>query len=341
MSNLSQEQRDFISNAYTWAENAELSGAAADLAVAQAAHESAYGRSLPGTNNYFGMKGPGTSSKTHEMVDGKRVNITDDFRNFETPEESFRQWGALMSRNYPGVLTADNMYESIDGLNIGDPDRPSYATDANYNTRMFEYMGRLHDLGYDIGLDDLPVQVPTGKRISQTEYAVNALANNTEPPSHNQFAPGGSGPLGKIVSNIGAQVEPVTSGPVRYRDPIGPGDRTNRIGYDGLVPRQSPSNPGSMSEDPVEVIKDFLVWQQMPNLPGSLAGRSNGVPGVTADVNPQSDPMRAMRDRFGGRFVGQGPSIDVDEALRYVRGRPLAGTESGFQVPVPKRRPLR
>lgn len=57
MANLSQAQKDFIAQAYEWAEDARLSGRIADLAVAQAAHETGYGLALAGNNNYHGIKG--------------------------------------------------------------------------------------------------------------------------------------------------------------------------------------------------------------------------------------------------------------------------------------------
>ena len=70
------------------------------VAAAQWAVESAYGKSLSGTHNYFGIKAsgnePSTSKSTWEVINGQEVNTTANFKNFNSPEEA----GELNTRWY-------------------------------------------------------------------------------------------------------------------------------------------------------------------------------------------------------------------------------------------------
>jgi hypothetical protein len=129
------QQRNFAEEIYQAAINIGLNDVQARVAAAQASQETQYGRHVAG-NNYFGIKagnswdGPSQSVGTWEEINGRRVNIRDDFRVYETPEESLRDWTSLMERNFPDVMSATTFDNAVQGLNNGRLGR--YATDSRY-----------------------------------------------------------------------------------------------------------------------------------------------------------------------------------------------------------------
>jgi flagellum-specific peptidoglycan hydrolase FlgJ len=128
------QQRAFAEEIYQAAINIGLSDVQARVAAAQASQETQYGRHVAG-NNYFGIKagnswdGPSQSVGTWEEINGRRVNIRDDFRVYETPEESLRDWASIMERNFPDVMSATTFDDAVQGLNNGRLGR--YATDSD------------------------------------------------------------------------------------------------------------------------------------------------------------------------------------------------------------------
>jgi hypothetical protein len=133
------QQRAFAEEIYQAAINIGLSDVQARVAAAQASQETQYGRHVAG-NNYFGIKagnswdGPSQSVGTWEEINGRRVNIRDDFRVYETPEESLRDWASLMERNFPDVMSATTFDNAVQGLNNGRLGR--YATDSRYTRNL-------------------------------------------------------------------------------------------------------------------------------------------------------------------------------------------------------------
>ena len=106
----------------------------ASVLLAQAAHESAWGRRVKG-NAYFGIKGKSptggsTAFATHEVVEGKTVAITDQFRAYANFGEAADDYGRFLSENaryqkcfaYPR-----NPHRFIDELADA-----GYATDPDY-----------------------------------------------------------------------------------------------------------------------------------------------------------------------------------------------------------------
>ena len=53
-----------------------------ELVAAQWSLESSYGKLVSGRNNFFGLKGTGSSTKTQEFINNQWVTITDSFINF-------------------------------------------------------------------------------------------------------------------------------------------------------------------------------------------------------------------------------------------------------------------
>lgn len=94
--------------------------------VAQDALESNWGKSTGGVNNFGGIKGKGTVSRTREVINGKDVYINDSFRDFSSLEEYAR---------YKVNLLNNNRYRAFDG-SVSDFSRRvaggGYATDPRY-----------------------------------------------------------------------------------------------------------------------------------------------------------------------------------------------------------------
>lgn len=123
-------------------------GVPASIILAQAALETGWGSSSIGdAKNLFGIKGRGPAGSirvpTHEVVNGRRVRIMDDFRKYNSWQESFEDHGRLLSQNprYANAMRHRN-----------DPDRfaqelqrAGYATDPQYASKLISIM-RSNDL---------------------------------------------------------------------------------------------------------------------------------------------------------------------------------------------------
>ena len=72
----------------------------ASLTIAQAILESGWGLSglTKRSNNLFGIKGKGVASKTFEYINGKRVDITDNFKAYPDWETSVADHSGLFLR---------------------------------------------------------------------------------------------------------------------------------------------------------------------------------------------------------------------------------------------------
>jgi len=108
------------------------------IILAQAALESAWGAKAK-NNAFFGIKSHGKaggqSFTTHEEVDGKRVKITDSFRQYNTPEDSVRGYGDFLKSNprYRYFLAAGQENENAQLTAL---QQSGYATDINYAQKL-------------------------------------------------------------------------------------------------------------------------------------------------------------------------------------------------------------
>ncbi len=122
------------------------SGIPADFMLAQAAHETGWGRrdirasDGSASNNLFGIKagpgwkGPVAVTTTTEVVDGRPQKVQAAFRAYATPEESFRDYARLISTSprYAAVMQVTNDAQAFArGLQ-----RAGYATDPDYATKL-------------------------------------------------------------------------------------------------------------------------------------------------------------------------------------------------------------
>jgi flagellar protein FlgJ len=124
----------------------EQTGIPAAFMVAQAAHESGWGkreiRNPDGTsaNNLFGIKagaswkGKTAQVMTTEVIDGQPRKVIAKFRAYASYEESFRDYAQMMkdSPRYAGVVAAGNSAQGFaQGLQ-----RAGYATDPAYADKL-------------------------------------------------------------------------------------------------------------------------------------------------------------------------------------------------------------
>ena len=91
------------------------------IILAQAALETGYG------------KGDGLMVATHEVVNGKSVPVTDSFRQYDTLEDSVKDYGAFLKSNprYTEMLTAQDLDQQI--IKLG---QSGYATDPEYTDKI-------------------------------------------------------------------------------------------------------------------------------------------------------------------------------------------------------------
>lgn len=140
-------QEEFLHMHQASARAAEAkSGIPATFMVAQAAHESGWGKreilNADGSNshNLFGIKaGSGWTGKvaqvtTTEVVDGQPRKVVANFRAYDSYDESFRDYAKLMKDNprYASVVASGG---SVQGFAQG-LQRAGYATDPAYADKL-------------------------------------------------------------------------------------------------------------------------------------------------------------------------------------------------------------
>ena len=117
------------------------------IVLAQAALESGWGSRVKG-NNLMGIKSHGEEGGvdvvTHEVVNGKKVKITDSFRQYHTPEDSIRGYGAFIQANsrYKHFLRAGKDNED---LQLSALQSSGYASDPRYAFKLRNIMDGLPD----------------------------------------------------------------------------------------------------------------------------------------------------------------------------------------------------
>jgi len=109
----------------------------ASVLLAQAAHESGWGRYVKG-NAFFGIKGKSpsgnsTAFKTTEVIAGRTLSLVDSFRAYKDFEEAADDYGRFLNENprYKGCFTASDPEKFVEILA-----KSGYATDPNYNTKI-------------------------------------------------------------------------------------------------------------------------------------------------------------------------------------------------------------
>lgn len=124
-------------------------GVPAELILAQAALETGWGRHEIATrngnnsHNLFGIKagshwqGETTDIVTHEYINGRRTQVVDTFRVYDSFEHAFTDYASLISNNprYAGVVQAPSAEQAAQELQRG-----GYATDPRYADKLVSVM---------------------------------------------------------------------------------------------------------------------------------------------------------------------------------------------------------
>ncbi len=109
----------------------------AALMIAQWALESEWGDKLVGRNNCFGMKREGRHTEfctvpTHEVIHGKPVVLDLEFADYDSVEDSCRDYAWLITHGAP-YRAAWEQYQQIGDLQaLIRTVAATYATDPNY-----------------------------------------------------------------------------------------------------------------------------------------------------------------------------------------------------------------
>ncbi len=141
-------REEFIAGLYPAARRvAQDTGMSWELILAQAAQETGWGqRVLPGTNNIFNIKadagwdGPRRTFNVPEIIDGRRVNVDQDFRVYGSVEESLRDRTQFLREN-PRYTRAGLFDEGTAGNFEAEAralQRAGYATDPRYAESLVE-----------------------------------------------------------------------------------------------------------------------------------------------------------------------------------------------------------
>jgi len=111
-----------------------------NLVAAQWALESGWGKHTSGTYNYFGQKGKGSSVSTQEYINGQYVTIYDNFKDYNSVEESVQdlidKWYKDYN-GYKGVNRARTREEAAWMLAA-----QGYATSPTYAQTLIRLMNR-------------------------------------------------------------------------------------------------------------------------------------------------------------------------------------------------------
>ncbi|TVP45457.1 MAG: flagellar assembly peptidoglycan hydrolase FlgJ [Halomonas sp.] len=130
-------------------------GVPAELILAQAALETGWGRheiaarNGHNSHNLFGIKagshwqGQTTDIVTHEYINGRRTQVVDTFRVYDSFEHAFTDYANLIGNNprYAGVVQAPNAEQAARELQRG-----GYATDPRYADKLVSVMNTMGPL---------------------------------------------------------------------------------------------------------------------------------------------------------------------------------------------------
>lgn len=155
---------------------------------AQAAVETGWGQHAP-QNNYFGIKGPGGTLMTREVINGQSVMVPQNFAGYGSLEESVKGYADFINknRNYTALKQGGTLEQQAANLQAS-----GYATAPNYGTTV-------------LGIAKaLPVPSAPAVQLNQPSTPANGRVDISV--SHINPPPGVS--LGASASGDGVNLEP-------------------------------------------------------------------------------------------------------------------------------------
>lgn len=111
-----------------------------ECVAAQWALESGYGKYLSGKNNFFGIKGKGTSKQTWEDYGQGTVYITAEFKDFATPLECVEYLVTKWYRDYKSYKGVNRAHDRNECARLLKAE--GYATDPNYVSKLIQIMDK-------------------------------------------------------------------------------------------------------------------------------------------------------------------------------------------------------
>ena len=115
-----------------------------ELVAAQWKLESAGGKAISGTNNFFGIKAAagedGTVKSTWEESGGKAYNTDARFKNFSSPQDSVNELVSRWHKDYKDYKGVNNSASAVDAAHS--LKAQGYATDSKYATKLIDIMNR-------------------------------------------------------------------------------------------------------------------------------------------------------------------------------------------------------
>lgn len=104
------------------------------VAAAQWALESAWGKHTSGKNNFFGIKGKGTVKTTWEDYGNGPVTIQDEFKDFESPASCIEYLVTKWYKDYKGYKGVNRAYSFEECARLLKTE--GYATDPDYSDKL-------------------------------------------------------------------------------------------------------------------------------------------------------------------------------------------------------------
>lgn len=122
-----------------------------EVVAAQFGEESDWGKEITGKNNYWGIKatqeeidnGQSTLAWTTEEVNGKRIRIQAEFKDFPTIRDALIHYKKYWNDDYgsrKGTVNAETAEEAIKLLKAN-----GYATNSNYESALLEILSNARD----------------------------------------------------------------------------------------------------------------------------------------------------------------------------------------------------
>lgn len=133
-------------------ENMKKTGVPASVTLAQAALETGWGGSSIGdAKNLFGIKGTGPAGtarvSTQEFENGRMVTIQDNFRKYNSWQESFEDHGKLLQNSRYGYAL---QYKNNPDRYAQEIHKAGYATDPDYASKLISIMKSNNFYQYDV-----------------------------------------------------------------------------------------------------------------------------------------------------------------------------------------------
>jgi hypothetical protein len=130
-----------------------------ELVAAQGALESGWYKEPSGANNYFGLKGKGTTKQTKEFTNGKWVTISDSFIDFSTPQAAVNYLVERWYKNFEKYKGVNNAKSRDDAARMLVSE--GYATDPNYAAKLIRIMNEKAPVKQEAS--KLPLQQTIGR----------------------------------------------------------------------------------------------------------------------------------------------------------------------------------